>query len=158
VFVGTTNEDDYLRDHTGGRRFLPVRCHEVDVAGVSRQRDLLWAEAMALYLAGHPYWRLPDEAAAEQDKRYQEDSWTDPIREWVEGRAPPAAYPPDTRIGRLTRASVTEVMVRALGVEMAKHTRQDQMRVGVVLRRLGFQRVQVRSDAGRRWVYERGPP
>ncbi len=76
VFVGTTNEDDYLRDPTGGRRFLPVRCTEVNVTALHSLRDQLWAEAVVRYRAGHAYWEAPPGAVDEQDARFQEDSWT----------------------------------------------------------------------------------
>jgi hypothetical protein len=52
-------------------------------------------------------------------------------------------------------------MTRALGVELAKHTRQDQMRVGTILRLLGFERQRVRGpDGGLIWGYVRkaSPP
>jgi len=154
VFVGSTNEDEYLRDHTGGRRFLPVRCTEVDVAGIAGLRDQIWAEALAWYREGFAYWSLPEEAREEQEIRFQEDSWTDPIREWLEGRGPAASYGVSEPIGPLARTTVTEVMARALGIEIAKHTRQDQMRVGVVLRRLGWQRRRA-ATGSRQWCYER---
>lgn len=60
VFFGTTNEDDYLKDSTGDRRFWPIdiakqKCKynifkdlTDDVVG------LIWAEALARYQMGEP--------------------------------------------------------------------------------------------------------
>jgi predicted P-loop ATPase len=52
VFVATTNPRTYLTDETGNRRYLPVHCmDEVPVRLVREDRDLIWAEAVELYLA-----------------------------------------------------------------------------------------------------------
>lgn len=48
VFAGSTNEDEYLQD-VENRRFWPVWCghKEINYIGIERDRDLLWAEAVA---------------------------------------------------------------------------------------------------------------
>lgn len=48
VFVGTTNQDEYLKDATGNRRYWPVACTKVDLEQLREIRDQLWAEAMLL--------------------------------------------------------------------------------------------------------------
>lgn len=51
VFGGTTNEDEVLRDSTGGRRFWPVDCwvDEIDITRLEANVDQIWAEALVLY-------------------------------------------------------------------------------------------------------------
>ena len=52
VLVGSTNDTaDYLRDPTGGRRFLPIACHaqSIDNAKLRRNVDQIWAEARTIY-------------------------------------------------------------------------------------------------------------
>ena len=57
VFFGTVNDDEYLADSTGGRRFWPLRVvRTVDVERIAAERDQLWAEAVALYDAGWKWW------------------------------------------------------------------------------------------------------
>lgn len=50
VFYGTTNDSKYLRDPTGNRSYWVVRCSgaPIDFAGIMRERDQLWAEAVHL--------------------------------------------------------------------------------------------------------------
>ncbi len=54
IFIGSTNDDEYLRDHTGGRRFWPIKCQlpadvEIDTDGLEREIDMIWAEAVLIY-------------------------------------------------------------------------------------------------------------
>jgi predicted P-loop ATPase len=83
IFVATTNEDDYLRDKTGNRRFWPVKViGECDLDALVRDRDQLWAEAVVLEAGGEELvipremWPL---AEVEQKKRMAPDAWEDAI-------------------------------------------------------------------------------
>lgn len=138
IFVGTTNADTYLADPTGARRFLPVMCHAVDLDYIREHREQLWAEAVVEYRSGFQWWRFPqDKANAEQEMRYVGDSWEEPVARWLEGQAPSNAYP-DNAAGRIDKVTTTQLLCHALNVEMGRHTRQDQLRVAAVMRRMGW--------------------
>ena len=86
VFAGTINPptSGYLKDPTGARRIWPVVCPRmIDLDGIERDRDQLWAEAVARYKAGAKWWlETPElEALAEavQRARYKVDPWLEPI-------------------------------------------------------------------------------
>jgi predicted P-loop ATPase len=64
IFIGSTNDREYLKDDTGGRRFWPMPCHvaEIDTAKLERNVDQLWAEAVLFYRqmrAAQPVGTLP---------------------------------------------------------------------------------------------------
>lgn len=64
IFIGSTNDREYLKDDTGGRRFWPcmAKVNEIDIASLEHEIDQIWAEAMALYQqmrAAQPYGTLP---------------------------------------------------------------------------------------------------
>jgi predicted P-loop ATPase len=86
VFVGSTNEGEYLKSRTGNRRFHPVKVcvtrDSIDVNAVRRDRDQLLAEA-AWYEARDASNVLPEKlwsvAKVEQDKRIETDPWEDTL-------------------------------------------------------------------------------
>lgn len=141
VFVGTTNETRVLPE--GGRRWWVVRItRSVDLLGLARDRDQLWAEAVYRYTAGEP-WHLTGEADEAQrlasEAHVQRDPWESPLAEWLVGRGP----------------VTTAMALDALGVAIADRTRADELRVGRVLETLGLT-VQRRYVAGTRlWWWSR---
>jgi predicted P-loop ATPase len=90
VIAGTLNPQGrgYLKDPTGARRFWPVLIERpADLAALERDREKLWAEAVAHYLGGEPWWLQGEEvqqAEAEQRKRYQADPWAGRIDEFLD--------------------------------------------------------------------------
>jgi putative DNA primase/helicase len=167
VFAGSVNPDTYLRDETGNRRFWPVRCGTIDLDVLRRDRDQLWAEAVARYRAGAIWWIddpvLTAAANVEQDARYQSDAWDARIDRWLvfERRRVNHGYAGyddwrDEELDRaspLSDASVGEILEGALGIEPARWTKADQMRVGAYLKRNQWQRYQRRSGTLREWRY-----
>lgn len=86
VFVGTINPDGlgWAKDQTGNRRFWPVEAGEIDVDAIERDRDQLWAEAVAAYRAGEAWWMGGVEiiaAEAVQKSRLEYDPWTGKLAE-----------------------------------------------------------------------------
>ena len=49
VFVGTTNDAQYLLDSTGNRRFLPIAVETVYLQQLAEDRDQIWAQATAMW-------------------------------------------------------------------------------------------------------------
>lgn len=64
VFAGTVNPDTFLSDPTGSRRFWVIKLsQEIPLDWVKEKRDLVWAEAYALYKQGYQWWMTKAEEA-----------------------------------------------------------------------------------------------
>lgn len=76
IFIGTTNNDEFLQDQTGNRRFWPVRCG--DKGRVERlTKELIgqvWAEACVLYAEGED---LHLEESVESMARIVQEQYTE---------------------------------------------------------------------------------
>jgi predicted P-loop ATPase len=150
VFAATINPPvgGYLRDPTGARRFWPVVCQgSIDLEGLKRDRDQLWAEAVHQFKAGAPWWLETPElealATAEQTARFVVDAWEHPIRQWL---------------GDRTETDIWEVLEHALRLSDEDWSQQAQTRVAKILTHLGFKRCRPRtSDGGREVRYRRDP-
>ena len=93
IFMGTTNDQNYLKDPTGARRFLPIKCDrkkDLDTEYVAKWRDQFFAEAKARFDSNETSWWEVPGASSEQKKRSElnEDIAVDTIREWVSKRGP----------------------------------------------------------------------
>jgi len=87
VFAATSETDDYLVDLRGHRRYWPLRCTAVDVHCLKGQRDQLFAEAVALYRRGEPYYEMPErDTGEEQRARGHDDLWTEPVLAYLRSR------------------------------------------------------------------------
>lgn len=127
VFIGTTNETAYLNDPTGARRFWPVVCTAIDRDKLAADRDQLFAEAVALYLAKMPWW--PENGFEErlikpqQDARYREDPWTDAVMQWI---------------GERRAVSIREIIAGVLQMVEAQITPPIAKRIANILRARGW--------------------
>ena len=114
VFAATINPPagGYLKDPTGARRFWPVACHGmIDRDALERDRDQLWAEAVARYRAGAKWWLETPElealATAEQRLRFKVDPWQAVVEQWI---------------GRRKEVNIAEVLKRALKIPPVSRT------------------------------------
>ena len=144
VFAGTVNQSSYLRDDTGARRFWPVACGSIDIEGLARDRDQLWAEAKVRFDAGAVWWldscELIDAAAEEQADRFEADPWEEVMARWCENRS---------------SASVSEILSCCLDKPKAQWTQTDKNRVARCFRALGWERYRERQGVRLEWRYHR---
>lgn len=129
VLAATTNDDIYLRDTTGNRRFWPVVTTRIDLDGIKAVRDQLWAEAAVLEASGASI-RLPEHlwpaAAADQEQRLVTDPWEDSIPRLI------AAHP--VWKDRIPREEVWTL----LGIPPDRRDKKLMMRLTQVMKRLGW--------------------
>ncbi len=158
VFAGTTNATRYLLDPTGNRRFWSIWCEILDIIGIRRDRDQIWAEAVARVRAGetcpncsgidqrcseHRWWldiaqtALAEEVAISRLK----DEYVDEIREWWLNRE---------KKDRPTYLTVSGIIADILELPI---DRQEQLQtpIGRALKILGFERSRVGTE--RRCIY-----
>jgi predicted P-loop ATPase len=139
IFVGTTNKDTYLRDETGGRRYWPIKAGYIDAVALARDRDQLFAEAVAAFHSGERWWPDKDfereHMQPAQEARYEGDVWEEKIKPFLETQL---------------RVTVGQVAKEALFIETARVGVADQRRIAAVLTNLGWSR-QPKDWAGKRW-------
>ncbi len=164
VLCGTVNHETWLKDETGGRRFWPVKAGvtgPIDLDGLAAARDQLWAEAVARFEAGEPWWLdeqdLVTDAAEMQEAKRVSDAWEEKIDRWLthETKRVQVGYDTweDREIERpepLTDVSVGEVLEQALGIQPGRWTQGDQARIGRIFTAKGWKHEHPRVGQGKR--------
>jgi predicted P-loop ATPase len=144
VFIGTSNKEAYLRDETGGRRFWPIKCGNIDIEALREDRNMLLAEAKLAYDAGEPWW--PDRdfereyVLPQQEARFEFDEWFDAVRVWLE---------------TLTKTSIPAVAIGALNIPIERLDVGQQRRIAAIMRKLGW--VSKRHNDDRWWEVAKHP-
>lgn len=146
VFAGTTNAQDYGNDASGLRRFWPIACGKIDLDGLERDRDQLWAEAVERYRNGEHWWFEDDRtitaAEEEQALRQRDDPWDALIASWLFSRTDPV--------------TVAEILRDVIKKETSQWNHYDKIRVGSILTRHGCHKIHPRINGIRQWAYEIG--
>ncbi|MCC6897594.1 MAG: hypothetical protein IT377_01400 [Polyangiaceae bacterium] len=162
VFAGTTNEERYLVDRTGNRRFWPARCvRPVDVEAILADRDQLWAEARTRYQAGEAYHvdtpELRALCEAEQRDREVADDWIPVVRTWLQKPTVRSAnfFAEREYVDLAAGVTTLTVLTGALDVPVDRITSAQTTRVGHVLRELGYRPKLVRVPGGHERRYFR---
>jgi predicted P-loop ATPase len=145
---GTVNPDvamggAYLKDRTGNRRFLPVRCGTIDLDALVCDRAQLLGEAAWLERQGESHIltrELWAAAAAEQDERLVDDHhpWEDMIGDVIgDGQG---------------KVRASDVLTTVIGLTPGEINQRHLTEVGKALRKLGFER----RKLGAEWFFVRG--
>lgn len=127
VLNGTINPEGnaYLKDPTGARRFWPMTVGRIDIDGIERDRDQIWAEAVTLFNNGVPWWVQDKErqaVEAEQEKRTDVDVWVDMIVPMLSG---------NVQISQID-------IFRGLGIPTKDADWRHAARVGRIMQKLGW--------------------
>jgi predicted P-loop ATPase len=155
VMVGTTNDEQFLADETGNRRWLPLHVGTVDVAAVQEDLEQLWAEAADRFVMNGVEWQLAqDLARLEHGQFLLDDSWSEVIAAWVEtaaeGELSTGGGPAAERTWGALGFTSREALVFGLGVAPTSLNRAAEMKVGATLRGLGFSQRRGSRKAGRK--------
>jgi hypothetical protein len=162
IFIGTTNDETYLRDVTGNRRWWPVKLHgAIDLAAVQRDRDQLWAEAVAAEAADEGLVipeKLWPAVALQQQGRMEIDPWEEPIlhqlntleknRGNMEGMF--WSDSEDKQCAPEFRVSTAYLLGCVLGIDEPHRGQRETKRLADVMRGLGWHLAQFPIKVGKK--------
>lgn len=151
LVVGTSNRNDFLRDQTGSRRYLPVDVlKKIDLAKVLADKEQLWAEA--LHMVQHrvdageePVDFLDAERLAPEEHKFyaKEARWVDDQRLLAWLRTAPNRFSTQEALDAL------EMFHR----RSSQADQQDRRDMAATLRQLGYKEVRtsINGSSLKRW-------
>jgi predicted P-loop ATPase len=155
VFVGTTNDDEYLKDVTGGRRFLPVTTTRFDIPALIKDREQLWAEAVVAWELGEALYlddaSVRDYASGEQKSRLIVDEIVTQVKEAIEVEDFPEEFDFND-----VWTSMQKIEGRSINLKPCEYTMQ--LRIKKALRVLGYPKIRKRIKGDRGFYWLKNPP
>lgn len=84
IFTGSTNDEVYLNDPTGARRFWPLETNIIEIPYIVDNRSQLFAEAYCKYKNSMSWWETPEEETKlEQENRRVNDAWENIVIDFI---------------------------------------------------------------------------
>lgn len=138
VYIGTTNDDEFMQDPTSNRRFwVFMNQGVIDTDTIEAIRDQLWAQAMHLYLAGER-WYLDKEQEAEMSAfagNFEvKDAWYSTIVDYLDDQ------------NDFKKTITTNKILTFLKPNIAQQENKDKYRVQKVMNFLKWKNTSVRID------------
>lgn len=135
ILVGSTNQDGFLTDATGSRRFWPIKVTApIEVDLLRSWRDQLWAEALSLEEAGVDHWleSSMDIMRESQARDFSaDDPWEHMVKEAAETRV---------RAGRSISDGIPiSELMDLMGLPKAQQTKGASMKLANLLRSIGWE-------------------
>lgn len=165
IFIGTTNEESYLKGQTGNTRFLPIEVGQVDIPAFEAMREQIFAEALLTWrLNPTHWWQLSDEflqaAILEREKRRIINNYEQSLQEWLLiKRFTHEYFENNTRV-QFTQGETNwpEIARWFLGIESPERWKDKsmQMQIAAALKAQKWKSVTVRkgSVTAKIWRYE----
>lgn len=149
IIVGSTNEDEFLSDSTGSRRFwvVPV-LQDFDIELLQRERDRIWAAAVSLYRSSEQWWLTQSEemeAASIAEQFQTSDPWDEVVIKYAQN---------------FEFVTVKEILDHAIKLDIGKQDKACQMRVSNILKQAGWKKDSKRIDGNlsKVWVKSASTP
>lgn len=156
IVVGTTNEDEFLDDPTGERRWLPVKVGLLRMAELRDVCTQLWAEGVARFRDHGIEWQNAQELARAEHPQYKvHDDWAERIAAWLDEVPPTVLNGPVHTEKRSTFPLIlAEVLTGAVGMLPAHIDMKASKRASKIMKSLGYVRdyVWIDGKSARRWV------
>jgi predicted P-loop ATPase len=149
VTIGTTNDEEYLRDPTGGRRFWPVRVGRTQFVALQKDRDQLLAEAYHKYNAGEALYLDDPVVKAYAEGEQYDRQVVDEIEAKVLNIIEEEGLTEEITFEAFNQAFCLKYAGRELDYTL-------QLRVKKIFIKLGYKKIRKRVDGGpARYVWVR---